>query len=862
MYKVGLAATALLVMATSHAKESGWTEAKSAPAEKRPGLSETAARLATSEAPKGAPAPLSRQAERSLERVYTDPGDLPQLETEVDGKTVKLPLKHTHVQAEVVGYVAEVEVTQTYENPFEQPLEAIYVFPLPENSAVSAMKMVIGERIIEADIQKRAEARRTYETAKREGHTAALLEQERPNVFTQSVANIEPKKSIDVVITYAQTLTYDAGEYEFVFPMVVGPRFMPGEALPTKQGSGGSPDTTEVPDASRISPPVLGAGMRTGHDISLELVAEAGLPITTWEVPTHDVESAPTYDGTLALRLGSEDKIPNRDFVLRYRVDGDEPEAAVLPHKSGDDGYFTLVVQPPKLDVDALVGKREIIFVVDISGSMSGVPLGMCQDAMEHALGSLRPVDTFNILTFAGATAWSFEAPRPANDTNVKEGLAFIRKMQAGGGTYMLDAIKEALKTDVEAGRHRYVFFMTDGYVGNEAQILEATKSYVSGLSRRGHRARVFGFGVGSSVNRMLLDGLGKQGKGLTVYATTREDPTVAVNKFFRLIDHSLLEDVRIDWGGLDVIETYPKTIPDLFASRPLVVHGRYKKAGKGTITIRGWKGEKRLELPLEVSLPERDGERQMMGKLWARAKIDDLERDLWAGEKTQTVDAITKLGLDFHLVTAYTSLVAVDRSKRVSGELLSMVQPVEVPEGVDAGMAGAYGIPAAQPSPAPSYGGRAGYGGGAAAEESPRRAYSTTPAPVGSYDRAEKRAKEPEMVDKPKMEPKAPPKSDLIPPKDVREHSRELSVSGGLGHAEVQAVLAQKRAELARELGGKRGKVQLRFYVDTSGKVLQLKALSSSFDDATTRRIVELVKRWSFPKAAGTATVVWTLTL
>ncbi len=645
----------------------------------------------TAERDMGKPLKLSQRALAEIGPVYTEPGEIPQLQIEQDGKKLDLPLEHTHVKAQITGFVARVEVTQTYKNPFDDPLEAIYVFPLPENSAVDDMRIKIGDRVIVAEIKKRKEARETYEQAKRDGHTAALLEQERPNIFTQSVANIEPGKNIDVVVSYLQTLTYDAGKYEFVFPMVVGPRFMPGEALDRpSQGSGWAADTTRVPDASRISPPILGGGMRSGHDISLELVANAGLPIRGWDAPTHDVEETATFDGTLKLKLIDADNIPNRDFVLRYEVDGELPQATLLSHANGQEGgFFSLVIQPPSVDMEELVGQRELIFVLDVSGSMHGVPLQMGKDAMRHALRQLRPVDTFNVITFAGRTGTAFSAPRPANQTNLRQAMQFVDGLEAGGGTHMLQGVQAALSPTIEPGRHRYVFFMTDGYIGNEREIYAGTQQLIAALEERGQRARVFGYGLGSSVNRALLDAIGKHGKGTTVYSSTREDPTVPVNTFFRYIDHPILTDLDIDWGGLKVKQVFPTVTPDLFASRPTVIHGRYEGSGKGTIRIRGIADGRAQTMKLAVNLPRREKEHAALATLWARSKIEDLERSMVNnGGHQQAVDAITKLGIDFRIVTAYTSFVAVDKTRTVDGTLKTVVQPVEAPEGVDPSMA------------------------------------------------------------------------------------------------------------------------------------------------------------------------------
>ncbi|MBI5511732.1 MAG: TonB family protein [Deltaproteobacteria bacterium] len=635
----------------------------------------------------GHASPLRETAER---QVFTEPGELPQLTLKEDGKSVALPLEHTSVRAEVAGFVADVTVTQRFGNPYERPIEAVYVFPLPENSAVHAMRMVIGQRVIEAEVREREDARRTYDAAKAAGHTAALLEQERPNVFTQSVANIAPRTNIEVVLHYLQTLTYDAGEYELVFPMVVGPRFMPGTPLDRPNaGAGGKRDTDLVPDASRISPPVLGQGLRSGHDIELEVSIDAGLPIASFDAPTHETDALQDND-SLTVRLQAQDNIPNRDFVLRWRVDGNEPQATVLTHKGKEGGFVTLIVQPPQLDLEEIVGDRELVFVIDVSGSMSGWPLFLCQQAMTTALGMLRPVDTFNVITFSGAPGQLFERPRPANDANTQAAKAFVNGLAAGGGTYMLDAISAALRPSVEHGRRRYVLFMTDGFVGNEAQIIEATRRYVGTMKANGQETRVFGLGIGSSPNRYLIDGLGQAGRGLALYASLREDPAAAVNRTFQIIDRSILRDVHVDWGQLGVTDVLPAQIPDLFASRPLVVLARYREAKSGTVTVSGVAGKKTVQLPIAVQLAEPGSGRQALVPIWARAKIASIEPDLVSGDAEKAKRAILDLGLEFHLVTAFTSLVAVDRQSKVAGNAMTVVQPVETPEGVDAVRAGA----------------------------------------------------------------------------------------------------------------------------------------------------------------------------
>ena len=768
--------------------------------------------------------------------VLTDPGDLPRLQVTVDGKKQDLPLKHTNVSAEISGLVARVEVTQTYRNPMDKPIEAIYVFPLPENSAVDDMKIRIGERLIEADIKRRDDARKTYEDAKRDGYTAALLEQERPNVFTQSIANMEPGVDIEVIIRYVQDLTIDSGEEEFVFPMVVGPRFIPGNATGAS-GPGWSPDTDEVPDASRITPPIVGGGMRSGHDISIQVVIDPGLPVIDLDVPTHDVNLVET-DGAMVVTLSPKDSLPNRDFVMRFRTDGPETSGAVLAHKDKRGGFFSLVVQPPALDVDELLGRREVVFVIDVSGSMSGVPLAMAKDAAREAIRRLRPVDTFNVITFAGQTARAFAVSRPANTTNVREALSFVDAAMAGGGTYLANAVDEALSPTVADGRNRTVVFLTDGYVGNEASILGQVQAFIDAHEADGRSARAFGLGVGSSVNRYLLDGIGKAGRGATVILTNREDPVRAVGTIYRMIDHPILTDVKVSWGGLAVKDVMPVVLPDLVASRPLVLHGRYAKGGVGTVVVSGVANGRRVKVEVPVTLPNNEPRGAVLETLWARARIEALERSLWDGPNDKAVETITSLGLDYRLVTAYTSFVAVDRSKKVGdGHSTTIVQPVDAPEDVDPAMAAPVGVLSGKAAVMSGGGYGVGHGlGGLGFKGTGKGGGGTAAAGVG-YGRAMK----------------------LSAKKVVRPTVRvaTATVTGYVSKDVIQKVIRKSQPRIKRcyELSLRTnpklaGKLTVAFTIDVQGKVkLATIEGDSAGDEALAECLLDVIRALVFPK-------------
>lgn len=790
----------------------------------------------------------------AVRAVRTGPGRLPQLQVAVaGGESLPLPLRDTRVFAELTGFVARVDVVQTYQNPFAEPIEAVYTFPLPENAAVDDLTIRIGERVIRAEIQKRDDARKTYEDAKESGHTAALLEQERPNIFTQSVANIAPGESIDVSIRYVQHLTYDAGTYEFVFPMVVGPRFMPG--APTGHGgTGWSPDTTEVPDASRISPPVIGAGLRTGHDIDVEVVVDAGFSISDVQTPTHQVDAHTDHDGTLSVRLADGDRIPNRDFVLRYRVAGEQPRAAAFaaPGPKGEGGVVSLVVQPPRLDLDALVGQREIIFVVDVSGSMSGVPLAQAKAAMQRALRGLGPDDTFNVHTFAGQTARAFPAPRPANAASIESALRFVDAAQAGGGTYLADAVQQALG-DVGEGRHRYVVFLTDGFVGNEAQIFDAAEALVAAQAKAGRKARVFGMGIGGSVNRHLIEGLATAGDGAAMYVLPTEMPDGAIDRFWRAVDHPVLTDVRVDWGDLEVSDVEPAVMPDLLATGPLVILAKYGAPGRGTVRITGKVDGKDVTLPVEVALPpaiRADGgprRGEALPALWARSRVETLSRRLWQGHDATAVEAITALGLEYRLVTAYTSFVAVDRSRVVGdGAPKTVVQPVEAPLGVDMRRAapGAVGVMGSLQGTSRGFGGLGmrgtGSGGGGYAVGGGSVGYGVGHGRLGAARKAKKAPKL--RVGKP-------------------------VVMGSLDKSIIERVIRRHRNQVRscyeralQKDPALKGKIVVKLAIDGSGRVVSASATDASTlpSEAVRACLVQKVKTWRFP-AGGDGMVVVT---
>ncbi|HCA39446.1 MAG TPA: trypsin [Phycisphaerales bacterium] len=583
---------------------------------------------------------------------------------------VPVPLDHTAVDADVSGFISRVQVTQQFTNPYNEKIEAVYVFPLPQDSAVSDFIMKIGDRTIRGIIREREEARRIYEEARSQGHVASLLQQERPNIFTQKVANIEPGKSIDIDITYFGALPYRNGGFEFVFPMVVGPRYNPpGSSDPIHAvPRGGAQYTTDGTAVSYLAP-----NERSGHDIDINLTLDAGVSIESLKSPTHAVTIDRTSPVAATVKLSPLDTIPNRDFVLRWEVAGEDLKTAMLTHTDERGGYFTLMLVPPAELAGLDRAPMEMVFVIDCSGSMRGEPLALARQAVKRALRSMQPGDTFQIIRFSQSAAQMAPQPLAATADNVAAGIRYLDALEAGGGTNMIYGIKSALAFNHDDTHVRSVVFMTDGYIGNEPDILGE-------IGRNLGDARIFSFGIGSSPNRYLLQRMADMGNGVASFIGQDNSAIDAMDEYFELVSHPALHDVTLDVGG-GVSEVYPANIPDVFVGRPIFVSGRLGQDFDGDITITGLTGGEPLELDCEWT---GHGDRPAIAQIWARTLIKDLsDRMIWSTEEGLQ-QKIQETALAYNLASAFTSFVAVDSSRVTEGEHGTTVHvPVPVPSGV-----------------------------------------------------------------------------------------------------------------------------------------------------------------------------------
>ncbi|MEQ8188028.1 MAG: VIT domain-containing protein [Candidatus Eremiobacterota bacterium] len=587
--------------------------------------------------------------------------------------TITLPLKYTEVRANIIGLLVDVKVIQKFQNTMDKNIEAIYVFPLPHESAVNDLEIKIDKRIIKAEVKEREEARKTYEEARDEGKKAGLLEQERPNIFTMSVANIEPGQEIYVTLTYHETLKYEDGEYEFVFPMTITPRY--------------TGDGETVSDADKISPPVSETSQR---EVNIFVNLNTGFPLGEVKSPTHLLYMEEKGEHIRNIQLAKEGEIPNKDFILTYSSKGEHLENSLAFYrKEGKPGTFMLHMTP-KIDYGPEeMLKREMIFVLDRSGSMSygsGFvgPMEQAKAALKSCLRTLRTGDAFNIITFDTFIENLAPASMEFNDENLKKAEAFIDATYARGGTDIYRAMECALKMPVNKIYLRQIVFLTDGAVGNEEEILKELQKILG-------KARVFTFGIGPSVNRYLLDKMARMGKGTAHYLMLDEDIEEAIQKFSNQAAFPILCDISLEWKGGKVADLYPSIIPDLYFGQVLYIVGRFYSEGNVTAILKTRTAEGDFIQEFPAKLPEKDEEYPVIETIWARKRIDSLldrQRE-YPQEKASIRDEIIGIAMKYKLMSPYTSLVAVEKTEGEEGEkekkeIITINVPSILPEGLN----------------------------------------------------------------------------------------------------------------------------------------------------------------------------------
>jgi len=602
-----------------------------------------------------------------------------------DASIDSFPLLETKAEVNIAGVIAEIELTQVYKNEGKRTIEAIYVFPLGTKSAIHAMRMKIGSRVIEAKIEERAMAKMIYEKAKGEGKVVSLLEQERPNVFQMKVANIMPGDVIEVRVNYTELLVPEDGIYEFVFPTVVGPRYSE-----KKEGEAKDHDTW-------VKTPYLHEGEEPTYTFGINVNIKTGISLGKIWVPSHKVKVRKDIDEAEINLSPVEEKGGNRDFILRYTLQAEKIQSGLLLYPGEEEKFFLLMLQPPeKVTVDA-VPAREYVFIIDVSGSMHGFPLTVSKALIREIIENLRGKDYFNILFFAGGSKVLSPHPLPATEENKGKALVMLEEQRGGGGTRILPALKRALSLEKKMGLSRVVVIATDGYVAVEKEVFDLMRKNLN-------EANFFPFGIGKGVNRYLIEGMARVGRGEPFVAGNQEEALKLAEKFLDYIQSPLLTDIQVEFEGFDAYEVEPPCLPDLFARRPLIVFGKYRNA-EGKIRVRGKTVRGDYEKGMEVTPSLEDEHNGALKYLWARERITCLSDYGRVGAKV--AEEVKNLGLRYHLMTQYTSFVALDTIVRDTGELVTVKQPLPLPEGVSDYAVGnaRYKLAASLPHPHRSYG-------------------------------------------------------------------------------------------------------------------------------------------------------------
>lgn len=730
-----------------------------------------------------------------------------------------LPLRETRYDTVVVGTVAETSVVQVFHNPLPDRLEARYNFPLPADAAVDDYWIRVDGQEIHGVMKRRDEARKTYEAARDAGQTAALLEQNRPNVFAQAVANIPPGGTVEVEIHLVQPLRREDGRYALVLPTVIGPRYITG--APDQAGN-----TAAVPDAAALRSPQLASGVVSCAKIDIQVAIESGLPVQDLRSDHHAMQ-VERGGAVTRLELADGPARANRDFSLSWALAGLEPRAQLMAQKTGaGEGYFTLTIEPPRGISRDKVRPRELVFVVDTSGSMSGLPLSTARAAVRRALDDLGQDDTFQVIRFARDAEQLAPAPLANTTEHRRRAFEFLDASEGGGGTEMLAGISAALARPADPQRMRMVLFLTDGYIGAESQVF-------AGIERDLGAARLFSLGVGSSVNRFLLDGMGRIGRGSSIYVGPGESPDRVVERFYSHIDRPVLTDIEIDWGDLPVADLSPGAIPDLFAGQPVVVFGRFTGAPQGKATLKGKLGGAAITIPLKLDFSQVQAHAGL-ASMWARHRVDDLLAYPSARSSAPdpaAVAAVTELALKHRIMTAYTSFVAVAQRKQTQadGTLRTVEVPLELPAGVENSALEGHGVGGLGLVGVGHGGGGSGHGIGSGYGRG-------TGAGFGG-------------------------RGTRVP--TVRQAKAE--VQGSIDHELVRRIVRAHIGELRncydRGLLGDpnlKGRVNVRFTVGSDGKIVAAELAEDTLGDPKVGTcIVTAVKRWEFPKFAGGTVII-----
>jgi Ca-activated chloride channel family protein len=616
---------------------------------------------------------------------------------------VAVPLDGVAIEGEVLGGHAHVRVRQTYVNVERAPIESVYTFPLPSDATLTGFRMECEGQLVEGVVREREQAFRAYDDAVLAGHGAALLDQERNNVFTATVGNLLPGERTVIEVTYVQRVALDEGSMRVMIPTLVAPRYIPGAPAGPRTAHGSHDPTTRVPDADRITPPIG----RAPYRVTLDLLLDLGRAVQV-RSPSHPI--AVRSEGSDRARVTrvtfARDEEPlDRDLVLEVRGAGSEQLAAVCAHKPADgDGFVALSVLPDLLSVRAERAGNEVTFLIDTSGSMEGASIEQARAALRLCLRHLRAGDRFNVVAFASGHQAFSSASVPFSQRSMEQADAWVARLRASGGTELLAPMTEAATQNP----HGILVLLTDGQVGNENEIAQAVLTRAKGL-------RVYSFGIGTNVSDQLLRELARATHGAVEFIHPGERIEEKVVSVFARAIAPRVREVSVRFEGVEVGEFAPSPLGPIVDGEPWVLFGRYAHGGTGKAILRGTLHGEPWELALLLELPARC-ERPAVAKLWASERIRDFEAQRLEGRRADAMRArIIELSTTYGVGSAYTSFVVIERrtgDRRVEGAgVATRVVPVHAPAGWSVGRAtlpvdpfGDLSIPSPRAASAASY--------------------------------------------------------------------------------------------------------------------------------------------------------------
>lgn len=583
-----------------------------------------------------------------------------------EGNEEQMPLKSTKADVTISGMIADVTITQTYCNEGKSTIEAIYIFPASTRAAVYAMKMTIGERTIQAVIKEKEQARIDYDNAKNAGKTASLLEQQRPNVFQMNVANILPGDKIEVVLSYTEFLIPENGMYEFVYPTVVSPRYSNKKA--------------ELASANDkwLSNPYLHQDTDPNYTFNITTTINSGIPVKEVRCMSHQIDvQYPDKSKVVCALKSNETYGGNRDYILQYRLTENNIETGMLLYEGKDENFFVAVIEPPQKKHIIKPLPREYIFIIDVSGSMYGFPLDITKSLMTNLFQKLQPKDRFNVVLFAGCAALYSQTSLQADENNINEAIKFINRQQGSGGTELLPALKTALNLPFTEGYSRSVVIATDGYVDVEKEAFDVIRQNLS-------KANFFAIGIGSSVNRYLIEGMAHVGMGIPFIATNQNEGQQLSGKIIDYIENPVLTGISLKFQGFETYDVEPLSIPDVLSNRPVVVFGKWKGKPSGSLYLKSTSANGNYEKRIDIASVNPDKSNIALTYLWARERIKFLDDYASFGDNAAIKKEVTELGLKYNLLTQYTSFIAIDENIRnKDGKSTTVVQPLPLPQGV-----------------------------------------------------------------------------------------------------------------------------------------------------------------------------------